>query len=145
MKTLFQQRPRVAVPTGTQESISAGLVMKGELQFVGPAIMNGRLEGAIRSLRKIVVGSIGWIKGQLECGECEVHGKVYGDIKIEGTLTIVPNAVCRGNIHAGALEIHPGADVKATINVHQTIRPKFNTPVVQPFSPVKNFLKQIFG
>jgi|GEM_PF-6084426 len=119
--------------------------MKGELQFIGPAIMNGRLEGAIRSLRKIVVGSIGWIKGQLQCGECEIHGKVYGEVQVEGALTITSNAVCKGSIQAGALEIHPGADVKATVHIHQATRPKFTTPVIQPFSPIRNILKQIFG
>lgn len=119
--------------------------MKGELQFTGPAIMNGRLEGAIRSLRKIVVGSIGWIKGRLECGECEIHGKVYGDVQIEGSLIITSNAVCKGTIRAGALEIHPGAEVKGAVDVHQSNRPKFTAPVVQPFSPIRNFLKKFFG
>lgn len=126
----------------SQETISSGLSMKGELQFTGPALMNGRLEGAIRSMRKILVGPIGWIKGRVECAECEIKGKVYGELQAQGKVTIHPQAVCRGAIKAGALAIHAGSEVKGTVDVrhNKLISASYERP-----SGIQTFWKRLFG
>lgn len=78
--------------------ITNNLVMSGDLFTENDIRIDGEVKGNVHSKGKIVVGSQGRIKGNLEGYNIVVHGKVTGDCKAWDEFIIKPGGSLKGNI-----------------------------------------------
>lgn len=88
--------------------LSEGVSVKGELHFDKQLRINGCFEGNLKACGKVIVGPKGVIKGDIDLDEAEIHGKVFGHLKVK-KLFVAPTAEIFGNIHAEYFDFQKGA------------------------------------
>lgn len=126
-------------PKSTETSIIAkDTTIKGELEFVGNLVVEGRLESQVKGA-ELTVQESGQINGTLNVRSLNCHGKIDGDIHAE-QVTIYSTSVITGAVNATSLEVAPGATINGNINM----RGKNQSAEVQSLSDQalkKNILK----
>ncbi len=89
--------------------------IKGDLEFVGNLVVEGKLESQIRGA-ELTVQETGQINGTLHVRSLNCHGKIDGDINAD-QVTVYSTSVITGAINASSLEVAPGATINGNINM----------------------------
>jgi cytoskeletal protein CcmA (bactofilin family) len=89
--------------------IGAGTSIKGDIVCPGDIRIDGSLVGNLQVQGKIVVGSSGYIKGEVSCKNSEIEGKIEGKLTITELLILKSTASVLGDINIRKLAIEPGA------------------------------------
>lgn len=97
----------LAGTSGGNTLIGAGTTIKGDLISNGDVRIDGTLIGNISGSAKVLIGQDGEVQGDIEGQQADVQGKVTGKLVIKELLNLRNEAVIRGNIHAGKLQIEP--------------------------------------
>jgi|SRR5690606_28354435 len=99
----------------TTEMVSSSNLIAQETSIIGDIItqgnirIEGRLEGALESKFKIVIGDSAHVVGDIQALEAEVSGHIDGAIHCQGTLYLKKTAYINGDIYAKKLIIENGA------------------------------------
>lgn len=102
--------------------ISEGTAIIGSIIAKGDLRIDGRVEGTINTTGKIVIGSTGYIKGDITAGTLDTMGYVDGHVIVTDTVVMKSSAAVDGNVFAGKLLVESGA----RINGHCLIGKKEN-------------------
>lgn len=94
---------------GAINILSNGTSIKGDVSTDGDFRLDGAIRGNFSSKLKLVVGPSGFIEGDIECRDCEVCGKVKGNILAHENLILRETADVCGDIRVNRLAIEPGA------------------------------------
>ena len=89
--------------------ISAGTVIKGEIQSPNDIRIDGTFEGKLHSKGRVVVGETAMINGDIFCGDMDLWGKVEGNIYVKDTLALKDGCVVNGNLHIKKLSVELGS------------------------------------
>ncbi|MFN4893411.1 MAG: polymer-forming cytoskeletal protein [Bacteroidota bacterium] len=89
--------------------IGAGTTLKGDIQSQQDLRIDGTVIGNVKSISKIIIGQGGVVEGDLESSQCDVNGKVNGNIRCKELLQLRGDSVVSGNLYAGKLQIEPSA------------------------------------
>ncbi|MBI1183841.1 polymer-forming cytoskeletal protein [bacterium] len=89
--------------------VAAGTLLKGTIESQGGLRIDGRIEGEVEAIGKLVIGEKGEIKGNITCKDAEIEGKVNGNINSSGLLYLKQSAVIHGDITAHLIKMDPGA------------------------------------
>ena len=81
----------------------------GDIITQGNIRIEGRVEGALESKNKIVIGDSAQVIGDIQAMEAEVSGHIDGAIHCKGTLYLKKTAYINGDIFAKKLIIENGA------------------------------------
>lgn len=87
--------------------IGVGTTIKGDIVSNGDVRIDGVLKGNITGSAKILIGQDGLVEGDIEGQTADILGKVTGKLVIKELLNLRGQALIRGNIHAGKLQIEP--------------------------------------
>lgn len=94
---------------GAINILSAGTKIQGDVFTDGDFRLDGSINGKFTSKLKLVIGPSGSIEGDIECRDCEVCGKVKGNILAHENLVLRETADVCGDIRVNRLAIEPGA------------------------------------
>ena len=97
----------LAGTSGGNTLIGAGTTIKGDLISNGDVRIDGTLIGNISGSAKVLIGQDGEVQGDIEGQQADIQGKVTGKLVIKELLNLRSEAIIRGNIHAGKLQIEP--------------------------------------
>lgn len=86
-----------------------GAKIIGELITDSSIRIDGEVQGNITCAGKVLIGENAVIKGNLNCNEADVEGRITGDLKVEALLTLREKSKIEGNISTAKIEIHQGA------------------------------------
>jgi cytoskeletal protein CcmA (bactofilin family) len=89
--------------------IGAGTTLKGDIHSQQDLRIDGTVIGNIKSSSKIIIGQGGVVEGDLESTQCDVNGKVNGNIRCRELLQLRGESAVTGNLYAGKLQIEPSA------------------------------------
>ncbi|RYZ57918.1 MAG: polymer-forming cytoskeletal family protein [Chitinophagaceae bacterium] len=89
--------------------ISAGTVLKGDLNSESDLRIDGTIHGNISSNAKIIVGPNGFVEGHIHGNQADITGKVLGNIIVKDMAQLRSQANVQGNITALSLQIESGA------------------------------------
>ncbi len=89
--------------------IGAGTQIKGDIVCSSDIRIDGKVEGNLQVQGKIVVGTLGNIKGEITCKNSEIEGKVEGKLHVSDLLMLKKTSTVVGDINIGKLAIEPGA------------------------------------
>ncbi|HSF45020.1 MAG TPA: polymer-forming cytoskeletal protein [Chitinophagaceae bacterium] len=95
-----------ATPSGTS-LIGTGTTITGDIASNGDIRIDGVLKGNIRGTAKILIGQDGIVEGDIEGQQADIMGRVEGKIVVRELLNLRSNAVIKGDIRAGKLQIEP--------------------------------------
>ena len=89
--------------------ISAGTVIKGEIQSPYDIRIDGTFDGKIQSKGRVVVGESAVIKGDIVCENIDLWGKVEGNLYVKNTLALKEGCKMDGNLNISRLSVELGA------------------------------------
>lgn len=89
--------------------IGAGTTLKGDIHSQQDLRIDGTVIGNIKSSSKIIIGQGGVVEGDLDSTQCDVNGKVNGNIRCRELLQLRGESAVTGNLYAGKLQIEPSA------------------------------------
>jgi cytoskeletal protein CcmA (bactofilin family) len=107
---MFNSKSKSDLTAGTaggNSLIGAGTTIKGDIVSSGDVRIDGTLIGNISSNAKILIGQDGVVQGDIEGQQADILGKVTGKIQIRELLNLRGDAMIRGNIQAGKLQVEP--------------------------------------
>ncbi len=100
--------------------IGQGTTIKGDINSDGDIRIDGSLKGNIISKGKVVVGTTGNIKGEINCKNTDISGKIEGKIVVSELLSLKSTANIIGDIITNKLAIEPGTKFSGTCNMNES-------------------------
>src|ERR671915_888524 len=122
MKLTFSRNgssPEAPSPAG-YSVLDAQMFVRGDLATDGTIRVDGRLEGNIIKSDIVIVGAKASVVGNIVAREVVVAGSVEGDITAEARVELDNAAVVIGDIIAGSILTHEGAQIRGTVVVRMT-------------------------
>ncbi len=89
--------------------ISAGTVIKGEIDSPFDIRIDGTFEGRIQSKGRVVIGENAVIKGDVICENVDMWGKLDGNVFVKDTLALKNGCAVNGNLHIKRLSVELGS------------------------------------
>ena len=89
--------------------IGPSIKVKGNFHGEGDIVIEGNVEGSIKTNSFLFVGDKAKILAEVEAGDAQIGGSITGNIKIKGYLEITANAKIVGDIETSAISIEKGA------------------------------------
>ena len=103
-----------SVNANSVSRISAGTVIKGEIQSPYDLRIDGTFDGKILTKGRVVVGETAVIKGDIICENIDLWGSVEGDLFVKDTLALKEGCKMNGNINISRLSVELGATFNGT-------------------------------
>jgi cytoskeletal protein CcmA (bactofilin family) len=100
------ENEKSTMPAGTS-LIGTGTTITGDIVSNGDVRIDGVLKGNIRGTAKILIGQDGVVEGDIEGQQADIMGRVEGRISVKELLNLRSNAIIKGDIRAGKLQIEP--------------------------------------
>ena len=94
--------------------ISAGTVIKGEIQSPYDLRIDGTFEGKVQTKGRVVIGESAIIKGDIIGENVDLWGRVEGDLYVKDTLALKEGCKMNGNINVSRLSVELGATFNGT-------------------------------
>ena len=101
--------------------IGNGVKLKGEITDADEVQIDGHAD-VIMNTDNLVVGGTGDLKGTITSHNADVWGKLDGEIKVGGTLTIQEQGYVFGNIEYNNLQIKLGGRIKGEVKISEKIK-----------------------
>jgi cytoskeletal protein CcmA (bactofilin family) len=89
--------------------ISIGTDITGDIKSNGDIRIDGSLTGNLVTKGKVVIGTTGKVKGEVNCKNSEVAGIIDGKIIVGQLLNLKASSKIYGEIVTSKLAIEPGA------------------------------------
>ncbi len=101
--------------------IGNGVKMTGSITDADEVQIDGSADITMNT-DNLVVGGTGDLKGTIKAHNADVWGKLDGEVKIEGTLTIQEQGAVSGSIEYEKLQIKLGGKIKGDIQMSEKIK-----------------------
>ena len=96
--------------------IGNGVIIKGEILQADTVQIDGTADVTMTT-ENLMIGVNGHLKGDLTSHHVEVWGKLDGNIKVTGTLTVQEAGMVSGNLEYENLQVKLGGQITGDINV----------------------------
>ena len=101
----------------SRNHIAHGTTLRGTIEASGGLRIDGKVEGDVIAVGKLVIGDKGRIDGTINCKDAEIEGTVNGNITASGLLYFKATARVIGDIDANQMKIDPGARHNGHMNI----------------------------
>ena len=110
--------------------IGNGVIIKGEILQADTVQIDGTADVTMTT-ENLMIGVNGHLKGDLTSHHVEVWGKLDGNIKVTGTLTVQEAGMVSGNLEYENLQVKLGGQITGDVNVSKKASAKkpINTPI----------------
>ena len=106
---MFNKQGSNDVLKDVEAVIGPNVKVRGRFNCDGNVIVEGELNGSIKSGGFLLVGDQAKIIANIEANEARIGGVIHGNIKVAGVLYITSNAQISGDIECEKLAIEEGA------------------------------------
>lgn len=101
-----------------------GAIINGDITLDSSFRLDGKIIGNINCDGKFVLGDKGDVKGNIQCLEAEIEGRIEGDVHVKDLLVLRKTAVLTGTIQTSRIVIEDGAQIGGSIKTSDA--PKSN-------------------
>ena len=101
--------------------IGNGVKIKGEITDADEVQIDGTADVTMIT-NNLVIGGTGDLKGTITSNNADVWGKLDGEIKISGTLTVQEQGSVSGSVEYENLQIKLGGKLKGDVKVSEKIK-----------------------
>ena len=103
-------RPVAAAPVArTGAVLSSGVSIKGDVTFGKELLIDGEVEGTIKSSGALIIGQHARIRADITAGAVTIHGTVNGNVSASERCVLEPGGTVRGDIEAPRLALDENA------------------------------------
>ena len=121
--------------------IGNGVKIKGEITDADEVQIDGSADITVNT-DNLIVGSTGELKGVIQTDNADVWGKIDGDLKTSGTLTIQEQGSVSGNIEYQSLHIKLGGKIKGDIKVTDKVKKITDAPKLDASDSMQDSIKE---
>lgn len=89
--------------------IGPSVKVKGDFNAQGNVIVEGVVDGSIKTVGNLEVGERAKVNANVEAKEAKIGGEISGNVKVKGFLEITSTAKITGDIQASSISIGRGA------------------------------------
>jgi len=118
----------------TETIIGESVVVEGEFNGHGNIVIEGKLNGNIKTDGHILIGEKAEIKANIESNSAFISGKVTGNIKIENSIDIAKSASIRGDIEASSIAVEAGSKINGNIKMNGDVKKENKEKTVEKFN-----------
>ena len=101
--------------------IGNGVKIKGEITDADEVQIDGNADVTMNT-DNLIIGGTGDLKGTITSHNADVWGKLDGEVKVGGTLTIQEQGSVSGSIEYENLQIKLGGKIKGDVKVSEKIK-----------------------
>lgn len=105
------QKKTTAINTQIETLIGASANVNGDIDANGTVKVDGQCIGNISSKSDVIVGEVGYVKGNITAVNASISGKVEGNVLCSGLLEISPSGRISGDIQTVNLSVSDGGVV----------------------------------
>lgn len=116
--------------------IGTDVLVKGNLHNKGSILVNGNVEGEIKSEEGVTVGETATVTGPIVAKNVLISGKVAGTIETSDKLEIDPTGVVNGDLKIKTLIVREGAVFNGNCVMEKTSKESQVTNVATNLVPV---------
>jgi len=114
---MFKKEDLLTNDNDAETIIGESVQVKGHFESNGNIIINGSLEGDIKTKGAILVGEKSKINANIEAEEMVIKGEINGNLKINGYLSIKELAKIIGDIECVQISIEKGAEINGQVTI----------------------------
>lgn len=106
---MFNKQSQGGVSNEFETVIGPSVKVKGDFNGQGNIIVEGVVEGNLKTNGNLEVGEKAKLMANVEAKEAKIGGEVRGNVKVKGFLEITATARIFGDIEAASLSFERGA------------------------------------
>ena len=106
---MFNKSRQAGSSSEFETVIGSSVKVKGDFNAQGNIIVEGIVEGNLKTIGNLEVGDKAKVTANIEAKEAKIGGQVKGNIKIRGFLEITAAARITGDIEAANISVERGA------------------------------------
>ncbi len=104
--------------------IGPSIKVKGNFHGKGNIIVEGSLEGSIKTDSSLLIGEKAKVKANIKAKESLINGLVEGNINIEKSLSLGKTAIINGDIVCAEISIEKGAKINGAFTMQTSDQEK---------------------
>lgn len=112
--------------------IGASIKVKGNFNGQGDIVIEGMLEGSLKTEANVFIGEKAKVSANIEASEAMISGEISGNIKIKKYLAIGKTAKISGDVQCGEISIERGASITGQILVATDEAKKNDNKKIRP-------------
>ncbi|NLZ74709.1 polymer-forming cytoskeletal protein [Candidatus Falkowbacteria bacterium] len=112
---MFNKESRLEKFKDAETIIGASIKVKGNFQGQGNIIIEGALEGSLKTDSNLFIGEKARVVANVESRDAIINGEVKGNIKAKGYLALGSSAKIFGDIQYSELSIEKGAIINGQL------------------------------
>jgi len=109
LKTMFKSQDEKEKIKEVETIIGPSIKVKGNFNGQGNIVVEGILEGSLKTNGDVFIGDKAKIAATIEAREARIGGEVTGNIKIKKYVEVAASAKIFGDIECSSLSIERGA------------------------------------
>jgi len=117
VKFMFSKNTKLEKFKDAETIIGASIKVKGNFNGQGDIVIEGRLEGSLKTVANVFVGEKAKVSANIEASEALISGEINGNIKVKKYLAISETAKINGDVQCGEISIERGASITGQIIV----------------------------
>ena len=114
-KFMFNKASRLEKFKDAETIIGASIKVKGNFQGQGDIIIEGMLEGSLKTDANIFIGDQAKVIANIEAHDTIIAGEVRGNIKAKNYLAISGTAKIFGDVQYGEISVEKGAVINGQL------------------------------
>lgn len=114
-KTMFNKDNKPEKFKDAETIIGASIKVKGNFHGEGNIVVEGQLEGTLRTEANLFVGDRAKVVANIEASDAIINGEIKGSLVIHQYLALGPTAKIMGDISYGEISIEKGAVINGQI------------------------------
>lgn len=112
---MFNKDNKVEKFKDAETIIGSSIKVKGNFQGDGNIIVEGQLEGSLKTEANLFIGDKAKVVANIEANDAIINGEVRGSLKIHQYLALGPTAKIIGDINYSEISIEKGAIINGQI------------------------------
>jgi len=102
----------------TETIIGESVIVEGEFNGHGNIVIEGKLNGNIKTDGHILIGDKAEINANIESSSAFISGKVTGNVKVNNSIDIAKSASIQGDIEAKSIAVEAGSRINGNIKMN---------------------------
>ena len=111
--------------------ISKGTSIKGDVVSDGDMRVDGTINGNLVVKGKLFMGENGYINGTVASQNAELAGRIDGNIRVSGLLSLLKTSIIKGDLIISQISIEPGARFSGHCSMGEEERAERNAYIEQ--------------
>lgn len=112
---MFNKENKIEKFKDAETIIGGSVKVKGNFQGQGDIIVEGALEGSLKTEANLFIGDKARVVANIEAKDAIINGEVRGNIKAKNYLAIGGTAKIYGDVQYGEISIDKGASINGQI------------------------------